>query len=194
MKNWLMRFQIVFALIAGVGFFAGCSSSVSPEMNAKIESHAKLYTQVGMWYDLKKNGLKLVEGTNYSVGTFIPVNSEVTFEEIAKEGVIFNYKGEKIYIRNVAKYTKLETEAFLNRTFAAVPADLSTLSGAEKASVAKGEIKPGMSRAAVILGRGYPPAHATPSLENNRWRYWKNRWATMYVEFGEDGKVSNLVE
>lgn len=194
MKSLLVRFQIVFALLAGVVFFAGCGSSVSPEMAAKIESNAKQYTQVGMWYDLKKNGVNMVEGTNYNVGVFIPVNAEVTFVESAKEGVIFNYQGQQVYIRNIAKYTKLDTEAFLKRTFAASPADMSGLSSAEKASIAKGEIKAGMSKKAVLLSRGYPPAHATPSLDNNRWRYWKNRWATMYVEFGEDGKVSKLVE
>lgn len=83
----------------------------------------------------------MVEETNYSVGTFIPVNSVVTFVEGAKEGVIFDYRGEKVYIRNIEKYTKLETDPFLNRTFATAPADLSKLSSTEKASVAKGEIK-----------------------------------------------------
>lgn len=53
MKNLLLRFRVAFALIAGVVFMAGCGS-ISPETGAKIESRTKLYTQVGMWYDVKK--------------------------------------------------------------------------------------------------------------------------------------------
>jgi len=49
-----------------------------------------------------------------------------------------------------------------------------------------------MSREAVIISYGYPPAHQTPSLESNKWKYWKSRGTNFFVYFDKDGKVSKI--
>jgi hypothetical protein len=46
-----------------------------------------------------------------------------------------------------------------------------------------------MTKQDVIASVGYPPAHKTPSLDGNEWRYWENRFGTILVTF-KDGKVA----
>ena len=48
-----------------------------------------------------------------------------------------------------------------------------------------------MSKKAVLVALGHPPAHATPSLESDEWKYWKSRWNTMIVIF-KNGKVAAI--
>jgi len=49
-----------------------------------------------------------------------------------------------------------------------------------------------MTKEGVRIALGYPAVHKTPSLDGNSWTYWKNRFATTVVEFGNDGKVISI--
>ena len=71
--------------------------------------------------------------------------------------------------------------------------DLSRFSDQERALIRAGEVGVGMSREAVILALGYPPSHQTPSLQNQAWTYWRDRFRTFVVEF-ENGKVARIRE
>jgi hypothetical protein len=59
----------------------------------------------------------------------------------------------------------------------------------EKRNIKLGEIEVGMSKDAVLMAYGYPPAHRTPSLESDQWVYWLNRFVNRPVVF-RDGRVS----
>lgn len=50
----------------------------------------------------------------------------------------------------------------------------------------------GMTKEAVAIAMGHPPAHETPSLESDQWMYWLHRFDRLRVDF-ENGKVSNIV-
>jgi hypothetical protein len=69
---------------------------------------------------------------------------------------------------------------------------LKNLSEIDKKGIKDGKAYFAMSKKGVRIALGYPAAHKTSSLENNTWVYWRNRWKTMVVEFGSDGKVENL--
>ena len=43
----------------------------------------------------------------------------------------------------------------------------------------------------MTLAIGYPPEHATPSLDSDVWTYWKNRFGKLKVTFA-NGKVSEI--
>jgi hypothetical protein len=185
-KQWLFL-GVFVALGLAVG---GCGGAkVSPAVQEAITAKTPMYTQTGMWYETKK----IVYGTNYNVGVHIPVNSKVTVVGAAGHGVVIDYKGVQVELRNIGKYTGLDDGQFVDRLLGSKPVDLSKFSAAERTAIGKGALEKGMSRDAVLVSRGYPPAHATPSLKDERWRYWKNRWATMYVVF-TNGKVSGFVE
>ena len=61
----------------------------------------------------------------------------------------------------------------------------------EQKAIKSGIIEVGMSREAVLMAYGYPPTIRTPSLDTDRWTYWRNRWITQVADFKDD-KVSNF--
>ena len=60
---------------------------------------------------------------------------------------------------------------------------LESLSEVDRKGVQAGSVLPGMTKRAVILAIGYPPEHATPSLDSDVWTFWKNRFGKMQVHF-----------
>ena len=190
MKQWLLV-GIVAAMSLVLG---GCGGGApSPEMSQAIDAKAPMYTQVGMWYEMNRKGTNIMNGTNYNVGVHVPVNTKVTVVGTVRNGILINVNGKDVEMINISKYTGLDNGAFMDRMLGKQPVKLDKFSKAERDAIAKGVLVKGVSKDAVILSRGYPPSHATPSLDGDRWRYWKNRWATMYVEF-QNGKVSGFVE
>ncbi len=69
----------------------------------------------------------------------------------------------------------------------AVPA--KKFSSVDQKGIKEGKALVGMTRDGVMTALGYPAAHKTPSLNAPVWVYWTNRFGTIAVEFGEDGKV-----
>ncbi len=48
-----------------------------------------------------------------------------------------------------------------------------------------------MSKEAVLVSYGPPPEHATPSLDNEKWKYWINKRKTKLVHFNVNNKTYN---
>jgi len=69
--------------------------------------------------------------------------------------------------------------------FAATAPVLSGLSAAELAAVKAGRIEVGMSKKAVLLAVGYPPAHES-SISSDSWLYWQSRFNKQRIEFVND--------
>ena len=66
---------------------------------------------------------------------------------------------------------------------------LVSLSGIDQKGIKEGKAYPGMTKKGVRIALGYPASHKTSSLQSNTWIYWQNRWNSMAVEFGKNGKV-----
>lgn len=172
----------ILALLAAL-VLAGCAPS--PIKNLEGQS---AITQINMW---SYNGAS--ETTNYAVDTFIPVNSKVEILETSADTIVFRVKdtGWEVALVNKAKYTGKNIDEIYDRYFGNSKVSLSGFSKLERDAIENGEVVPGMSKDAVLIARGYPPAHKTPSLEDDSWRFWQSRFDTMVVEF-EDGKVVNI--
>lgn len=65
------------------------------------------------------------------------------------------------------------------------------MSFSEKTAIKRGIVVDGMSKEAVLASYGPPPAHATPSLDNNKWKYWLNKRSTQTVFFGTNNRTFN---
>ncbi|QUM75819.1 hypothetical protein HWV00_06000 [Moritella sp. 24] len=168
---------------------SGCATVQLPaEQQTMIDNNSTLYTQVGMWTE-KGN----VIATNYKRGEHIPVNSAVTIMSVDASTITFSYDERVIKLKNIDKFTKIDTPALLSRTFALKPVNLTAFSEVEKAAIEKGDVVLGMTKHAVITSRGFPPAHRTASLKQDSWRFWQNRFGTIVYEFEQD-KVSKIVK
>jgi hypothetical protein len=124
----------------------------------------------------------------------IPINTPVTIKiklkgprgslaitGIEDEKVIrFEYKEKntgmspKEYIKQITSSTKVSVDKFPQ---------------IDQKGILEGKAYIGMTKNGVKAALGYPATHRTPSLENQTWIYWKNRFQNYYVRFDKNGKV-----
>lgn len=175
----------VLAILLGACAAVKTGKSPIPEVEGKT-----VYTQLNFW---------VVEGehetTNYHMGSMIPVNSEVRIADTTASTITGEVidSGRRFTIINVAEYSKEDIEGIYNRYFDSEPRNVGRFSAAEREAIKAGDIEKGMSKDAVLVARGYPPAHRTASTEMNSWRYWKGRHDTMVVRFDND-RVASITE
>jgi hypothetical protein len=127
--------------------------------------------------------------TNYWVGDTLPINTKVQLVKLSKGG--FTLKrldtGATIDVKNEEKYTKRDGIQLAKEMLAEQPTNID-LYGKEMAdAISTGTPRLGMTKTQVLLARGYPPSHETPSLESSNWKYWDNRWVTHMFVF--DGNI-----
>lgn len=188
----LARFSIIAILFSVLLLQGGCA--LSPEDQAaadKLEGKV-VYTQVNM-HSLKG---KVVTWINYQVDSLIPVNTRVTVDKISGSKVVFTLKetGQTLALKNKASRSGMDGLAWASKHFAPIPVNLAKFKKSEREAIALAKAQPGMSKEAVIVALGYPPAHKTPSLDSPSWLYWINKWNKIAVEFGSDGKVKRIID
>lgn len=59
-------------------------------------------------------------------------------------------------------------------------------------AVRAGKVALGMTKEQVIVSLGYPPAHATASLDAPQWKFWYSTHGTYLVVWDEAGQVSEV--
>jgi len=173
----LLHYRLLLSVLT-VGFlfmFGGCGAAkLTPQQSQIVKNKEVMYTQTGIWYTPKKNYF-VATGTNYASGDYLPPNTKVTVSRIEKKYFVFSAGDKTIYMYNVPKYTGLNMSQFFDRTLSPTPVDMSKFTSLERKSMQTGLLKNGMSKEAVIVSRGYPPIHKTPSTSENTWVYWNSR-------------------
>ena len=175
-------------------FFAvlGCGSPPPHAFDALVGSPG-VFTLVNLHPDDRRSRLF---AANFQQDGLIPACSAVAVLDRESERLVFSVQATG---RSYEYYHhKAAGEPFadhLTRYFGTdCPRDrLAKLSGVEKQGVAEGKALAGMSKPAVVLALGYPPPHVTPSLDADRWIYWRNRFNRMAVVF-QDGRVTAIEE
>ena len=168
--NYVVKQVVLGSVVGLMGFgFSGCGgSSVSPAHQKQVKEHAQMYTQHTM--RAQGSGLSTL---NYTLGFPIPVNSVVFYEDINSKQVAFTYNEKRYYLRNSPRHSKTNMDQMLDRYFGSGKVDISKFTKKEQAAIKEGRVEVGMRKEAVLVAQGFPPAHATPSLEQNSWTYWK---------------------
>jgi len=166
----------------------GCGGAkLSPKMEKAFSDNATMYTTSNMHYTVSRRA-KIISATNNTVGILIPINSEVTMEDINAKQLVFNYNNSRVILRNKVKYSGLDIGQIAERAFSSTKTDLSKFTELEQKGIRTAQALPGMSKDAVVAALGVPLAHQTPTLEMDQWKYWKGKWSTFIVYF-ENGKV-----
>jgi len=202
MKTLISLLALTMLLLLG-----GCSGT-QPAAVAK----KPYYTQVNMWYidrsyvenvsdptvsiSNSKEVLRAdhqIESTNFQRDVLIPINSEVEIVKMGRDAIFFRYDGKLIALVDVKKYSQITVQELFERTFKEHPVDLSAYPPEMQANIMAGKVVEGMNKEEMILTRGYPPAHRTPSLEKNDWQYWNGRFNSRIYHF-EDGKYTGYTD
>ncbi|RKI61823.1 hypothetical protein D7X55_22715 [Corallococcus sp. AB049A] len=136
-----------------------------------------------------------VSWVNYLKGPIIPFNAKVEVLDKGSSSVKFKVvdTGAELSFENDSRSGsdtwKLFQAAFAQEDQAA---KLEALSPDDRRKVAASEVEPGMSREAVRMAWGPPPAHETPSFHSSTWTYWKSKITKVRVKFGKDDKVAAI--
>lgn len=130
----------------------------------------------------------IIQSTNYSTGEFIPLNTKVEILDTSNSTIKFIVKasGSVFTLKLNSKHSQVDIDKLDSMYFGNTETNYSK--SKYKNQIQHGQVISGMSRDEVILTRGYPPKHATSSLENNEWLYWISKWNKEKVTF-RNGKV-----
>lgn len=146
------------------------------------------YTQHNIWLFKGKS-----QTTNYAVDMLVPVNSKVRLDDQDSDELELTLLDGNVefVVVNVEKHSKQPIETIKSRLLGDKPVDLSQYSKLGQEAIKLGEIKPGLTKAEVLVARGYPPGVGTLNTDSDSWKFWQNKWNTVLVQF-QDGKVVSV--
>jgi len=133
--------------------------------------------------------------TNYQQPTLVPRCTEVTLKSVDEQDLIFTING----VEYTYRFSKIATpegfDANIKKYFGSTcdNSAIKALSAVDQKGVKEGAPYVGMSKKGLIYAIGYPPQSETPSTELSTWKYWREKNATMVIEFNGD-TVSRIVK
>lgn len=151
-----------------------------------------VYTQVNLRPDETRGTLYSI---HYQREGLIPICSPVRIHSVSRKKMSFTVKSTgRVYTYVFHNAMRMNPEQHLDLVFGreCPKAALDAMSDVDKDGIRKGRVQRGMTRNGVLAAIGYPPDHATPSLDADAWRYWLNRYKTILVVFDGD-VVSEIV-
>jgi hypothetical protein len=176
--------SLVLVLAAGVVVFAA-------EVDYPLVGASGVYTLVNLHPDEQRHRLYSV---NYQQSGLIPLCSKVTIESVDKRKMTFRLiDGGHEYEYLFHNSLRDPIDKHLDKVFGkkCETASVEKMSEVDRKGIRAGTVLPGMTKRGVTLAIGYPPEHATPSLDSDVWTYWKNRFGKLKVTFA-NGKVSEI--
>ena len=183
----------VIVLVALSFLVADRVSIAAADVDYPLVGASGVYTLVNLHPDEQRHRLYSV---NYQQSGLIPLCSKVTIESLDTRRMTFRLGDggpEYEYIFHNSLRDPIATH--LDKVFGkkCETASVEKMSEVDRKGVRAGTVLPGMTKRGVTLAVGYPPEHATPSLDSDVWTYWKNRFGKMKVTFA-NGKVSEITD
>lgn len=189
MRNLLRSLTLVAAALLA----AGCKSKDRDTTPAQTLDQV-VYTKVGMHFDSKR-GRYLMYSSNYlNMPKFVPAGTQLTLETLSGRGLTLrDGEGSEYFIEYVPKHSLVSVEEWKDEHFSTSPVALpETLTDDERAAIAAGEVRVGMSRDAVFLAVGYPPQSTNPSRADSVLTYEWRRFIRRSVRFDSNDKVEQV--
>ena len=149
------------------------------------------YLAYNVWLTRRADNQKCI---NYKDGPILPAGTEIRAAITIDDTVIFMAKEMKDEV--TVKFTEewhpgKSPVDYLNMMITEKPLTELTagMSEIELQGIRDGLIYEGMSKDAVVIAYGYPPEHYTPSLDEDRWMYWKNKFKRHRICFDENDRT-----
>lgn len=128
----------------------------------------------------------------------LPVNSEVEISVSSRRFrgrslVIVDAKsGRTIHFEYNERNMRLPMLEYIDLISSTQKTSLGNLSAKDKKGLKDGRAYIGMTKNGIRMALGYPAKHRTPSLENNDWVYWIDRFRTQLIRFNSKGVVTEI--
>lgn len=163
-----------------------------------MEEGTVLYLAAGIHAQTgSEEGRNILRTTNYlDDRQHLPVGTRFTVLDEGERFVTLECAdGRRYRLEYRPKHIRIPFREWMNRQFSRAPVQLPTsLTSDERACIEQGLLRVGMSREAVFLAVGYPPASLTSSLEGDSIVYAQDMFRKVRVEFGRDGCVARIVD
>lgn len=123
--------------------------------------------------------------TNYWRGELVPINTKVKLIAVRGERITFKLidSGTVVVLENAPKFTTRSVETIAREMFSEAPTAIEKYGDDMARNIRSGTPRLGMTKTQVLLTRGYPPGHETPSLEADLWKYWSSRFVVHSFRF-----------
>jgi hypothetical protein len=179
-------------LLAFFLIVAPYGSPVAADVDYRLVGASGVYTLVNLHPDEARRRLYSV---NYQQSGLIPLCSKVKIESVDKRKMTFRLlDGDREYEYIFHNSLRDPIPKHLDKFFGTkcdAKLEGQGLTDQDRKGIRSGTVTTSMTKRGVILAIGYPPEHATPSLEADVWTYWKNRFGKMQVYF-TNGKVTGI--
>lgn len=110
-----------------------------------------------------------------------------------RRGFCFTVRdGRKVYFEFDKGRMKMSAQEYIKLITSPKPVSMQGLTDKDREGVRQGIAMAGMTKKGVMTALGYPATHRTPTLEDNKWTYWRNRFRTLVVHFDDKGIVTNV--
>lgn len=156
-----------------------------------VEGQGPTYLMTNLHPDRRRRLYSL----NYSSppgGTLLPICTPVTLERI--RGRVITFRAETTGLRYqyiVTRHSRAPMEEHVQRYFGTQCPNIQAMSPEDQAGIQNGQVYQGMTKQGVIMAVGYPPSHATPTLDADVWKYWATQRNRFEVYF-TNGIVSGI--
>ena len=190
-KKKVFGFVIFVALVLIV---QGCGGSAHKSLNSAASDKYYLKNNIHAQVGPRDAKASYANWTDPGGGhIIIPVNTAVEIGKFRKGLVIKNLAdGRIIFFEFHSRNMGMSVDKYIHLIASPNSMSLDKLSDIDRKGIKAGKVYAGMTKQGVRIALGYPAAHRTPSLEDNIWIYWQNRFQTMAVEFDQGGKVTHI--
>jgi hypothetical protein len=132
---------------------------------------------------------------NYKTGLILPAGTEIRAAITLGNSIAFIAKDmeDLVSIKFTKNWHPRKTpKDYLEMMITGKPLPELTagMSEIEMQGIKNGLIYEGMSKKAVLIAYGYPPEHKTPSLDQDNWMYWKNKFKRHRICFDENDRTT----
>ena len=190
-RRILLRSLLLLTVTLGAG---ACVSS-DPGMQA-FESKV-IYNKVNLRAETNSSGTTTYSTNYVGVPLLFPINTTFKVIDFDSNDVrLQDPKGQIIALTFVKKHNQMLFSEYMARTFAEKPVALpSHLTALEKEGIRSGTAKVGMTRQAVFLALGYPPANLNASfLQSSTMTYMSKRFDKLILRFGDKDRVTEILD
>ncbi|MGC4060633.1 MAG: outer membrane protein assembly factor BamE [Aquabacterium sp.] len=156
-----MNHTLIASIATACALLAGCATPLAPKISG--------YTCCNL-----RPSSDAVSSYNVQGGPIIPAGEPVTMTTKKRYHVYGSIGGADIELRDDMSNSEAETLAWVRQIIVAENprAQLATWPADIQAAVQSAKVKPGMSKAQVLMSLGYPSKKETPKLDADVWHYW----------------------